>query len=211
MIIIGSKGFAKEILEIFLQNNKLNDIAFFDNVSLDLPKLLYGNFPIITNTEGIIAFFEKNGRDYCIGVGNPKVRYKLSNFFDSFGGNLCSVISPYARIGGFGTEYKEGVNIMTGTVVTNDVKIGKGVLINLNCTIGHDTIVGDFTEISPGAHISGNCNIGDFVTIGTGAVILPNIIIGNGSVIAAGAIVTKNVDANTMVAGVPATLKKVFS
>ena len=67
---------------------------------------------------------------------------------------------------------------MTGSVITNDISIGKGVIININCTIGHDSKIGLFVEISPGVNISGNCEIGDYTTIGTNATVLPKIKIG---------------------------------
>lgn len=50
--------------------------------------------------------------------------------------------------------------------------------------------------------------IGDDVWIGANAVILPGITIGEHSVVAAGAVVTKDVPAHTIVAGVPAEVKK---
>ena len=46
--------------------------------------------------------------------------------------------------------------------------------------------------------------IGDDVWIGHGAIIMPGVKIGSGAVVAAGAVVTRNVDAHTIVAGVPA-------
>ena len=97
---------------------------------------------------------------------------------------------------------------MTGAVITNDVKIGNGVLINLNCTVGHDSSLGDFVEMSPGVHISGNCKVGAYSNIGTNATILPKVTIGNNVIVAAGAVVTKDVPDNCMVAGIPAIIKK---
>lgn len=44
--------------------------------------------------------------------------------------------------------------------------------------------------------------------IGTGAILLPGVTIGRESVVAAGAVVTKSVPDHTMVAGVPAKVKK---
>ena len=134
-----------------------------------------------------------------------------SNIYDKFtflGGNFTSTISPKANIGHFGNTIEVGCNIMSGSVLTNDITIKKGVIINLNCTIGHDSIIGEFAELSPGVHMSGNCNIGNYVIIGTNATLLPDVIIGQNVIVAAGAVVTKNVPDNCMVAGIPAIIKK---
>ncbi len=66
----------------------------------------------------------------------------------------------------------------------------------------------DFAELCPGVSVAGNCKIGNNVFIGTNSTIIPNIIIGENAVIAAGAVVIRDVPANTLVAGVPAVLKK---
>jgi sugar O-acyltransferase (sialic acid O-acetyltransferase NeuD family) len=208
MIILGAKGFAKELLEVFAQNNELEHIAFFDDISSDLSDQLYGRFTVLRDQSSAQAFMEKFGPDYCIGVGNPYIRERLNNKFSTWGGNLKTIVSKYANIGHYGNVIENGATIMAGTTITNDIKIGKGVLINLNCTIGHDSIIGAFSELSPGVHISGHCFIEDFVTIGTGAVIIPGIRIGAGSIVAAGSVVTKNVDTKMMVAGIPAEVKK---
>jgi acetyltransferase-like isoleucine patch superfamily enzyme len=52
--------------------------------------------------------------------------------------------------------------------------------------------------------------IGDNVWIGMNAVILKGVTIGENSVVAAGAVVTKSVDANTVVAGNPASVVRRF-
>jgi acetyltransferase-like isoleucine patch superfamily enzyme len=46
--------------------------------------------------------------------------------------------------------------------------------------------------------------IGDRVWIGARAVILKGVTIGDGAIVAAGAVVTRDVEAGTLVAGVPA-------
>ncbi len=203
MLVIGAKGFAKEVLEIFYQNGYSKEIAFFDNVNTDLPGLLYNKFSIINNFEDAKIWLIKNP-SFCLGLGNPTIRFEMAKKFIGIGGVLTSLISPLATIGHFGTTIGFGSNIMTGTVITNDISIGEGVLINFNCYIAHDSIIGDYTEISPGSHILGNVKVGSFVTIGTSATILPKIIIGNNVIIGAGAVVTKNISNNTTVVGIPA-------
>lgn len=208
MIIVGAKGFAKEVLEVLFQKDEIGNIAFFDNVSSDLTGTLYDRFPVLKSNEEVSAFFKKNDRKFTLGIGGPVSRYKLFQLFQSLGGEFSSVISPYARIGHFNNSIGYGCNVMTGTVITNDVKIGKGVLINLNCTIGHDSVIGDFVEMSPGVHVSGRCSIGDFCNLGTNCTILPGVSLGDNVIVGAGAVVTKDVESNTLVTGVPAQEKR---
>ena len=99
---------------------------------------------------------------------------------------------------------------MSGAVLTNDIRVGEGVLINLNCTIGHDVVIGDYCELSPGVHVSGNVTLEANVVLGTGAVVLPGVRIGANSVIGAGSVVNKDVPANAVAVGIPAKVIKML-
>jgi sugar O-acyltransferase (sialic acid O-acetyltransferase NeuD family) len=211
MLIIGAKGFAKEVLEVLFQNNDTKKIAFFDDINDDVYGKLYNEYPILKTLTEVENYFNSVSKDFTIGIGNPVLRKILYEKFSNINGDFKSTISPKANIGNFGNIIGEGSNIMTGSVITNDISIGKGVIININCTIGHDSKIGLFVEISPGVNISGNCEIGDYTTIGTNATVLPKIKIGKNVIVAAGAVVTKDVPDNCMVAGIPAVIKKELS
>jgi sugar O-acyltransferase (sialic acid O-acetyltransferase NeuD family) len=204
MIIVGAKGFAKELLEVCHQLGRTENLVFFDNVSSDLPEHLFGQFPILRSESEVKAHFENYSKDFALGLGNPKLREKLAQQFFVWGGRLETLISPKASVGSFNNNIEAGVCVMTGSVLTNDIHIQKGVLINLNCTIGHDVTIGMFSEICPGVHVSGHVNIGKNCFIGTGAVILPGLTIGNYATVAAGAVVTKSIEEYQTVKGVPA-------
>lgn len=208
MLVIGAKGFAKEILEVLYQNNNIQDLAFFDDVNDDVQGLLYNQFPILKSVEEAENYFKIKSNKFTIAIGNPILRKKLFEKFTKIGGEFTSTISSNTNIGHFGNTIQNGCNIMMGTKITNDVIIKKGTLINLNCTISHDCVIGEFVEISPGVNITGNCTIGDYTTLGTNCTILPKITIGKNVIVAAGAVVTKDIPDNCMVAGVPAIYKK---
>lgn len=209
MLIIGAKGYAKEVLEVVWQNNQNEQLVFFDNINIDIGDLLFERFRIIKSFKDAEDYFlsDKDKR-FTIGIGDPISRFKLYKKFVSMGGIFTSTISPYSRIGHFDNIIGEGCNIMTGTVLTNSIKIGKGALINLNCTIGHDSIIGEFIEMSPGTHISGNCKIGNYCVFGTNSTLLPKLTLGNNVIVGAGAVVTKDVPSNSLVVGIPAKVVK---
>ena len=145
-----------------------------------------------------------NPIDIVLALGDSRMRreifYKVQNQQVSF----PSIVHPTACLGDL--QNAEGLYVAPHCTLTDNLSIGKQVVINLNCTVGHDVVLGDFCSIMPGVNISGGVELASGAYIGTGVTILPEIRIGENAVVGAGAVVTKEVLPNTTVYGVPARL-----
>jgi len=205
MIVVGAKGFAKEVLETISDTNNL---VFYDDISENKPELLFNTFPILTTIQEAETYFKVTDKRFTLGIGKPILRQRLYNKLIAIGGVFTSTISKNAIIGTYDISIGDGSNILDQALIANGTRIGKGVIVYFNSVLTHDTTVGDFSEISPGAILLGRCTIGNYTQIGSHATILPDVTIGQNVIVAAGAVVTKDVPDNCMIAGVPATIKK---
>ena len=123
-------------------------------------------------------------------------------------------------------EIGEGSRVMVPTTVVRgqNVRIGKNVVVMNNSlfmsaggiTIEDDVLVAANSQIISNNHdpeehqiltckpvvLKRNC------WIGAGATILPGVTVGENAIVGAGSVVTKDVEANTVVGGIPAKLIK---
>lgn len=208
MLIVGAKGFAKEVLEVIHQLNDLENLVFYDDVNNNVPNNLFGQFPILRNFEQVSDYFKKVDNRFTIGIGKPILRKILLDKFEAIGGVFISTISPLATIGNYEVYIGLGSNILSGAIISNNIKLGKGGIVYYNAIITHDCVIGDFVEISPSATILGRCAIGSFSQIGANATILPDVKIGINVIIGAGSVVTKDIPDNSMVVGIPGKITK---
>lgn len=207
MIIVGAKGFAKEVLEVVIQSNKSKTVVFYDDVEPNGNQLVFEKYSILKSEQDVVEHFKNRDKTFTLGIGNSILRKQMYDKFVKLGGQFESTVSKSATLGGYEVNIGKGTNILPGAILSNSVSTGIGCIIYYNAIVTHDVIVGNFVEISPAAVLLGRCHIGNYSQIGANATILPDIHVGNNVIVAAGAVVTQNVPDNHMVAGVPALMK----
>lgn len=208
MLIIGAKGFAKEVLEICINNNAIENLAFYDDINHEIGRLMFDQFPILNSIDQAKDYFENIDNRFTIGIGNPALRKRFVEKFNKIGGVLTSTICNSASIGNFDVRIGNGANILADVKISNSVLIGKCSLIYYNAIITHDVIIGDYVELSPGTTILGRVKVKNNAQIGAGAIILPDVVIGENAIIGAGAVVTRDVPDNSTAVGIPARFIK---
>ncbi len=211
IVIIGAGGFAREVAWLIQScnqnNNSYNIICFVDDT-----KELYGQ---ILNDIPVLNLDEVSDKyphaSIVVALGNPKSREIEVRKAEERGFIFETIIHPKIEMSSW-VDVGLGTIICAGNIITTNIKIGKHVHINLDCTIGHDVIMDDFATLAPGVHVSGRVHIGKRVYIGTGAEIINGswrspLIIEDDVIIGAGACVINSLPANQTYVGVPAKSK----
>jgi sugar O-acyltransferase (sialic acid O-acetyltransferase NeuD family) len=207
VLVAGAKRHAKEVLEVLHQNQILDNLVFFDDISEEIEDMLFERFPVLRSLEEVKKYFQKHS-EFVLGLGNPYLRKKLSEKLINEGGLLKSVIAYSANVGHYNVQLDKGLNIMHNVMISNSVTIGECSLVNSYSSIHHDVIIGKYCEISPHSVLLGGSSIGNFCSIGSHSTILPEIRIGNNVTIGAGSVVTRNLTDNCVAYGVPAKITK---
>jgi carbonic anhydrase/acetyltransferase-like protein (isoleucine patch superfamily) len=107
-------------------------------------------------------------------------------------------------------------SVWPGAVLRGDhgfIRVGARTSVQdgtiIHCTAQWPTIIGDDCVVGHNAHLEG-CVVEDGCLIASGSLTLNRAVIGRGSIVAAGAVVSEgfNVPPGSLVAGVPATIKR---
>lgn len=165
----------------------------------------YFDYPIIGSFADLYAKEDLTGMNFALSMGDNKVRKMAYETIIRLGGDIPTIIHPKADVSKYATLGR-GVVVHTNTVVHPEVTIGDNTVISCNCTLIHASNIGSHTYIAGSALIGAYTNMHDNVFVGLGAVLISAKVslVGESAIIGAGAVVSSPVEANTVVAGVPA-------
>lgn len=201
MIIIGAGGFGTEVFCWATQSN-MDVSAFLDEMG-EVAMLM--GVPVLNSYKGL------QGHEFIVAIGDPIVRKEV--YERAIGNGLMpskSIVHPTAIIGG-NVQIDLGSIVCPNVVLTTDILIKKGCIINISATVGHGCTLGDFVTISPGANISGNVTLNDGVYVGTNAAIREGVNVKTNTVIGMGAVLLRDTEHSQILVGNPARPKVIRS
>jgi sugar O-acyltransferase (sialic acid O-acetyltransferase NeuD family) len=201
-VILGAGGFAREVLDVY---DACNDAKAGQFEVLGF--LADGEQPSAINGRPVLGGVEwlRDHREVSAicGIGDPLTRRAVVERASALGAQFHSIVHPDATLTRR-VEIGQGTVITAGCILTNNIRIGSHVHLNLDSTVGHDVVIEDYVTVAPGVHISGNVTLEAGANIGTGAVIIQQRRVGAGSVIGAGAVVTSDIPRDVVAVGMPA-------
>lgn len=141
----------------------------------------------------------------AIAVGSPSTRKLLFERITNPNISFPNLIAPSFKILDPETfKIGRGNIIQDNCSATCDVTIGDFNVLNGSDILGHDDKIGNFNVIMPGVHLSGDVKIGECNLLGVNSVVLQQIKIGNNVTLGAGSVLmTKPKDGYTYI-GTPA-------
>lgn len=204
VVVYGAGGFAREVGWLVDECPGHRAVAFVDDDVRNQSHVLH-DCPVLSVTDARRQF--PSALVLC-AIGSPSAREAVAIEATSAGFGFATAIHPRAEMSRW-IDIGEGTVICAGNILTTDIRLGRHVQINLDCTIGHDAVLEDYATLAPGVHVSGYVHIGKRAYVGTGANIINGtkdrpLIIGDDAVVGAGACVTKSVEPATTAVGVPA-------
>ncbi|HPD65028.1 MAG TPA: acetyltransferase [Bacteroidia bacterium] len=204
IVIIGSSGHARVVIDIIEKQNEFEIVGLIDSFRKVNEKTY--DYKILGNENDLPALTSKLGLYGCIvAIGdnwNRKIMVeKVQNL--KTGLNFISAVHPSVQIGKE-VEIGEGTVVMAGAIINSGSKIKNHVIINTQASIDHDCYIDDFAGISPGAVLGGYVKVGKFSVIALGSTVLNKIEVGDHSIVGAGSLLLKNLGDNEIAYGIPA-------
>lgn len=207
--IVGAGGHARDVLDVFEADNARAPaweiLGFVVETAWYEPGRMVNGYPHL----GDLDWVGPHARDveFIVAVGDTALRRRLAARVSAAGGRFCSVVHP-AAITTRRVTIAEGCAVSAGVVMTNNVRLGPHVHVNIGSTLAHDVQVDAYATISPGARLSGNVHVCEGAYVGTGATIVEKLTIGAWSTVGAGAAVIRDVPPDATAVGCPARVVK---
>lgn len=205
VVLVGSGQHARVVLYNIKAQEKYEVACFLDADESKVGKM-YEGYLIAGTYDNLDDIRQKYGTNkFFIAFGNMKYRKKVFEKFIESGWEAVNIIHPNAVISE-NARIGNGVLIECGCLVTPNPIIGDNVVINTGSQINHDNVVESHVYIASGVVLSGGVTIKQNTLIDDGVIVTLGRTIPENSIFGAGAVVTKSYSHSGVYYGNPAKL-----
>lgn len=204
VIIIGSSGQAKVVIDVVRREGRRNIVGLLDRFRRVGDGTL--GHAVLGGEEDLPGLIDKHAiAGAIVAIGDNFVRGQVVARLKAIcpGITFFPAIHPDASVAAE-VAIGEGSVVVAGAVVNPCASVGRFCILNTHSSLDHDSTMDDFASLAPAATTGGNCRIGAFAAIGIGATLVHGVQIGEHTVIGAGALVNKPIGDHAVAYGVPA-------
>ena len=204
IVLIGSSGQARVVIDILRQSSSLNLVGLLDDFRA-VGEVTDG-YSVLGKVDDLPAIVDCcDATAVAIAVGDNWVRQLLAEKAATLlpGILFPPVIHPRACIAS-SVKIEEGCVLVANSVVNSGARLGRFSLVNTAASLDHDGVMHPYSSLAPGVHAGGNVVIGQGAAISIGAIVIQGRKIGAHSLIGAGAVVVSDIPERSVAMGVPA-------
>ncbi len=206
ILLIGGGGHCKSVLDTLMTSSHFTDIAIID-IEENLGKEILSK-KIVGTDNDLQKLFEEGYKTAFItigSIGDTRLRRKLFELISEIGYIIPHIIDSTAIVSDY-VKISKGVFVGKNAVINADVVLGEGAIINTGTIIEHDCQIGKFAHISPGAVLCGDVVIEESVHIGASAVVKQQVKISRDTIIGMGSVVLEDIPPESTAYGNPCKL-----
>lgn len=210
IIIVGCGQHANVVLYNIKCQGIYEVLGFFDANPLKLNQWYYGFRMIEWYKENDLKVLREKYKTnkFFIGFGDMKYRKKVYDEFVNAGWEAVNIYHPDAIISD-DAKIGNGVLIEAGCLITPNPIIGNNVVINTGTQVNHDNVIEDHVYVASGVILSGGVIIKENSLLDDGVIVTLGKTVGKNCIVGAGSVVTKNIEDNIIAYGNPARAMRV--
>ena len=204
IVIIGSSGHAKVVIDIVRKEGKYNVAGLLDRFRNVGEKT--AGYPVLGKEEDLPELVKAHElKGAIVAIGDNFVRSTVVARINEICPDLpfVSAVHPDASVA-MEVSIGQGTVVMAGVAINPCCSVGRFCILNTHSSLDHDSIMEDFSSLAPGAVTGGNCRIGQYSAVSIGAVLIHGIHVGEHTVIGAGSLVVKSIESFVVASGAPA-------
>jgi sugar O-acyltransferase (sialic acid O-acetyltransferase NeuD family) len=209
--MVGSGELSERLVYYFEDTGFGRVVGMFDD--FETVGEIKNDRPILGKMEEVPATFRKDAFDaVAIAIG-----YKHRRFRKEVYAAMKRQEIPVATFVHPSSYVEKSVLLQEGSIVLVDctidmhARIGENVLLSSRSFVSHHVKIGSHTFCGPAVNLAGNAEIGECCFLGINTTCIDGVRIGRNVQTAGGSVVTKDVPDHTLIAGVPAVVKKTLS